>query len=40
VVTHGPSIARYTKRLVYIIDGSKEHDCSLEEALEKNIIRI
>ncbi|MDR1425512.1 MAG: ABC transporter ATP-binding protein [Rickettsiales bacterium] len=40
MVTHEPSIARYTKRLVYIIDGSKEHDCSLEEALEKNIIRI
>jgi putative ABC transport system ATP-binding protein len=37
MVTHEPSIARYSKRLIYIKDGVKEHDCSLEKALESKI---
>ena len=32
MVTHEPDIARYSKRLIYIKDGIKEHDCSVEEA--------
>ncbi|MDR3079219.1 MAG: ABC transporter ATP-binding protein [Rickettsiales bacterium] len=40
MVTHEPSIASCTKRLVYIRDGHKEHDCAMEEAIEKNIIRL
>lgn len=38
MVTHEPDIARYTKRLVFIKDGIKEHDCSIEEAKKLELI--
>ena len=38
MVTHEPDIARYTKRLVFIRDGIKEHDCSIEEAKKLELI--
>ncbi|MDR1494548.1 MAG: ABC transporter ATP-binding protein [Rickettsiales bacterium] len=40
MVTHEPSIAKCTKRLIYIRDGSKEHDCTIKEALDRNILRL
>jgi putative ABC transport system ATP-binding protein len=38
MVTHEPDIAKYSKRLVYIRDGTKEHDCSIEEAVAAHIL--
>ena len=38
MVTHEPDIARYTKRLVFIKDGIKEHDCSIEEAKKLELV--
>ena len=38
MVTHEPDIARYTKRLVFIRDGIKEHDCSIEEAKKLELV--
>ncbi|MDR2777343.1 MAG: ABC transporter ATP-binding protein [Rickettsiales bacterium] len=40
MVTHEPSIANCTKRLICIRDGTKEHDCSIEEAVKRNILRL
>ena len=38
MVTHEPDIARYTKRLVFIRDGIKEHDCDIDEARELDLL--
>jgi putative ABC transport system ATP-binding protein len=38
MVTHEPDIAKYTKRLVFIRDGIKEHDCNIEEAARMNLV--
>lgn len=38
MVTHEPDIARYTKRLVFIRDGIKEYDCSIEEAKNLSLV--
>lgn len=38
MVTHEPDIARYSKRLIYIKDGIKKYDCSVEEAKAINIL--
>ncbi len=38
MVTHEPDIARYTKRLIYIKDGVKLHDCSIEEAIKLELV--
>ena len=36
MVTHEPDVAKYTKRLVFIKDGIKEHDVDIEEAKKHN----
>ncbi|MDR2077627.1 MAG: ABC transporter ATP-binding protein [Rickettsiales bacterium] len=38
MVTHEPEIAKYSKRLVYISDGTKEHDFSIAEAVAAGIL--
>jgi putative ABC transport system ATP-binding protein len=38
MVTHEPDIASYSKRLIYIRDGVKEHDFSIEEARASGLI--
>jgi putative ABC transport system ATP-binding protein len=38
MVTHEPDIANYSKRLIYIRDGVKEHDFSIEEARTSGLI--
>lgn len=38
MVTHEPDIARYSKRLIYIKDGVKKHDCTVEEAKEIELL--
>lgn len=38
MVTHEPDIARYTNRLIYIKDGVKLHDCSIEEAVKLELV--
>jgi putative ABC transport system ATP-binding protein len=38
MVTHEPDIAKYSKRLVYIRDGTKGYDCSIKEAIAAKII--
>ena len=38
MVTHEPDIARYSQRLVFIKDGVKQHDCTVEEAKSLGIL--
>ncbi len=38
MVTHEPDIARYTKRLIYIKDGVKLHDCNIDEAIKLDLV--
>lgn len=38
MVTHEPDIARHTCRLIYIKDGVKLHDCSVEEGASLGIL--
>lgn len=38
MVTHEPDIARYTKRLIYIKDGVKKHDCTVEEGIKLGVL--
>ena len=38
MVTHEPDIARFSKRLLYIKDGVKQQDISIEEAINNRLI--
>ena len=38
MVTHEPDIARFSKRLLYIKDGVKQQDISIEEAIKQGLV--